>query len=139
MRRMIIMKKKISLVKADKLVDKFNENEIYEDMMQSKFYEWMTDNGYDKNTLIQLFNYKKVDAIEQSNFNIILKKVKEELDIDIHVSFIYLYEKYDKWKKIYALLDDEILNIIKCELKEKYRICEDEVCLDELEESIEDE
>jgi hypothetical protein len=124
--------KKIPLVNVDNLIHKSNEGELFDDMARIEYFEFLSRNGYDYTTLKTLLENKRISSSEQSKFNSVLKKARDEIDVKVCESVVYLEEYFVKTKRILSLLDEEVFFILKSEMQKKYCIKLDTTNLDEL-------
>lgn len=125
------MKNRISFEK-DNEDDKTNEQELIDEIQKSEFFKWMEKNGYAFEDIKEILDGKKVSAVEQSRFNIILRRAKEEINVTITESLVFLEESFVKFKKIITLLDGETRFELKKELSASYKIKLDKSCLSQI-------
>ena len=124
---------KIVMVKPEKVIQRTNENELFDDISRQEYFKWMENQGFSYENLMKLFENKRISSIEQNRFNSILKRAKSEINVDIYESILYLEEQFVKMKKILNLLDDELRYLLRTELEEKYKIKTDKTNFDEME------
>ena len=124
---------KIVMVKPEKVIQRTNENELFDDISRQEYFKWMENQGFSYENLMKLFENKRISSIEQNRFNSILKRAKYEINVDIYESVLYLEEQFVKMKKILNLLDDELRYLLRTELEEKYKIKTDKTNFDEME------
>lgn len=124
---------KIVMVKPEKVIQRTNENELFDDISRQEYFKWMENQGFSYENLMKLFENKRISSIEQNRFNSILKRAKYEINVDIYESVLYLEEQFVKMKKILNLLDDELRYLLRTEMEEKYKIKTDKTNFDEME------
>jgi len=124
---------KIVMVKPEKVIQRTNENELFDDISRQEYFKWMENQGFSYENLMKLFENKRISSIEQNRFNSILKRAKYEINVDIYESILYLEEQFVKMKKILNLLDDELRYLLRTEMEEKYKIKTDKTNFDEME------
>lgn len=124
---------KIVMVKPEKVIQRTNENELFDDISRQEYFKWMENQGFSCENLMKLFENKRISSIERNRFNLILKRAKSEINVDIYESILYLEEQFVKMKKILNLLDDELRYLLRTELEEKYKIKTDKTNFDEME------
>lgn len=124
---------KIVMVKPEKVIQRTNENELFDDISRQEYFKWMENQGFSYENLMKLFENKRISSIEQNRFNSILKRAKSEINVDIYESILYLEEQFVKMKKILNLLDDELRYLLRTEMEEKYKIKTDKTNFDEME------
>ena len=115
------------MVKPEKVIQRTNENELFDDISRQEYFKWMENQGFSYENLMKLFENKR------NRFNSILKRAKSEINVDIYESILYLEEQFVKMKKILNLLDDELRYLLRTELEEKYKIKTDKTNFDEME------
>ena len=102
--------------------DKTNEQELIDEIQKSEFFNWMEKNGYTFLYIKEILDSKKISAVEQSQFNLTLRKVKKEINISLTEAIVFLEESFAKFKKILLLLDGETKFELKKELSENFKI-----------------
>jgi len=102
--------------------DKINEQELIDEIQKSEFFNWMEKNGYTFLYIKEILDSKKISAVEQSQFNLTLRKVKKEINISLTEAIVFLEESFAKFKKILLLLDGETKFELKKELSENFKI-----------------
>lgn len=91
------------------------ESEIFENFSKEKFYNDLERLG------VNLENIDKKSA-DKEVFNWVLRKLKSSYGYSILECILYLEKDHLSLKKLLALIDEEVFQIIKIELAEKYNI-----------------
>lgn len=125
-------KHQISTYDQGKIVNKTNESELVKGIMESEFFVWMNDNGYDYNSMKELFEARKISATEQSEFNDTLRRAKEEINVNIMDMIICFEENFVKFKKILDIIDSDTKYELKKELSKKHYIKLEETNLNQI-------
>lgn len=112
--------------------EKTNEQELLDDIQKNEFFNWMSKNGYSFEDIKEILDGKRISAGEQSRFNIALRRAKEEINISLTESIVFLEESFVKFKKILSILDGETRFALKKELSENYKIKLDRSCLSQI-------
>ena len=126
------MKHKITVLDQEKINQKSNEQEIFNEITKTKFFKWMEEKGYNYIKIKDILDGKKIDSQEQSDFNQIIKKNKLENNISITEAILFLEENFVRFSKILLIIDDEVKFELKKELAEKYKIKIDENLLHQI-------
>lgn len=129
---MINNERKINLVDISKIIGRNNENDIVDEMLRSKFFNWLKERGFSHERLDCLFDSRRIPSVEQSSFNVAIRKAHDELNINIIDQIVFLEECFVKFKKILSVLDDESRYLLKITLSEKYKIEIDRTNLEDL-------
>jgi hypothetical protein len=112
----------INLINKEVLIDKHDETVLLEEISKKRLFEILSTLGYDFDYLIKLFEEKSLSAAEQSKFNIMIRKIQKEYNINIIDIILYFEETFVKFKKILSIFDCETKNILKNELSIKHNI-----------------
>jgi hypothetical protein len=112
--------------------NKSNENEVISEILRKEFYDWMEINGYNLDKIKNLFDDTKISATEQSQFNILIRKAKQEINISLTEIIMFFEEQFTKFKKILSVFDGETNFELKKELSKKFHIKLDETNLEEI-------
>jgi len=126
------MKHKITVLDQEKINQKSNEQEIFNEITKTKFFKWMEEKGYNYIKIKDILDGKKIASQEQSDFNQIIKKNKLENNISITEAILFLEENFVRFSKILLIIDDEVKFELKKELAEKYKIKIDENLLHQI-------
>ena len=125
-------KNKVTVVSKVKIQGRFNEVELFNEILKKEFFQWMKSNGYGHEEIKDIFDGKRISATEQSRFNIIIRRAKEEANITITDTIIFLEESYVKFKKILAIFDGETRFELKKELSKNFHIPLDKTNLNQI-------
>lgn len=109
-----------------------NEKELVSDILKREFFDWMEQNGYDLDRLKFIFNGKKLSSSEQSRFNIIIRKSRQEINISLTEIILFFEESFNRFKKILSVFDGETKFELKKELSKKFHIKLEETNLQEI-------
>ena len=102
--------------------NKTNEKELVNNILRTEFFNWMKENGFELFQIKNIFDGKKLSALEQSHFNIILRKSKEEINISLTEIIMFFEESFATYKKILSVFDGETKFELKKELSTNFHI-----------------
>lgn len=102
--------------------EKTNEQEFIDDIQKNEFFSWMKKNGYSFEDIEEILDGKRISAVDQSLFNLTLRRAKKEINISLTESIVFLEESFVKFKKIITILDGETKFELKKELSQNYKI-----------------
>lgn len=101
---------------------KRNEDSLHRELDSDRFYAILESNyGYDYKTVSRLIEGGNYAINEQHEFNITLRRMKREHDIDISDSILFLEETI-LMNHILKFIDEETEWVLKDELSSKYNI-----------------
>lgn len=114
----------VKSVKIDiaKLGDRIEEDRVVEDIYKREFVEWLSKNDISFDYIVKIIESEKMNSIIKYNFNQILLSAKTDINFDIYKIILYIYENIGMLRKILILIDDDVKQIIREELAEKYKI-----------------
>jgi len=110
------------LIKTDCEEFKKNENLQHLEIDKCRFYHILYDSyGYDYNTISKYIEGGIFSINEQHEFNIVLRKLKRDHNIDVIDSILFLEDSI-LLNNILKFIDDETEWLLKDELAIKYNI-----------------
>lgn len=112
--------------------EKSNEKELMNNILRDEFFKWMEERGYDQNKLKSIFECKKINDLDQINFNDILRRAKKQMNISLTDMIMFFEETFETFKKLLLVFDGETTFELKKELSKKYHIKLDETNLNEI-------
>ena len=110
------------LIKHDCNEFKRNEDSLHLELDSNSFFKLLeTEYGYDYKTISKFIEGGVYTINEQQEFNIILRKIKTDHNIDITESILFL-EDTILMGPILKFIDDETEWLLKDELSKRYNI-----------------
>lgn len=110
------------LIKNDCDEFKRNEEALHQELDSARFFSIIKNHyGYEYDTISKYIQGGNYSFNEQHDFNITLRKMKREHDIDISDSIVFLEETINM-NYILKFIDDETEWVLKNELSTKYNI-----------------
>ena len=113
------------LIKNEYEEFKRTEDTLHQELDSARFFDIMeTDFGYDYKTISRFIQGCSYTINEQHNFNIALRQLKKNYNIDISDSILFM-EDTISLSNILKFIDDETEWILKDEMAKKYQIVDD--------------
>ena len=110
------------LIKNDCKEFKKNEDNLHLEIDSASFYQILEDDyGYDYKTISRYIEGGVYSLNEQHEFNIVLRKLKRDHNIEITDSILFLEDSI-LMNNILKFIDDETEWTLKDELAKKYNI-----------------
>ena len=110
------------LIKNDCNAFKRNEDTLHLELDSDMFFRILEeDYGYDYKTISRFIEGGVFSLNEQHEFNIVIRKLKRERNIDITDSILFLEDSI-LLNHILKFIDDETQWVLKDELAKKYNI-----------------
>jgi hypothetical protein len=125
-------KNEIKVVSDAKINDRVNEREMLDEITKGELFDWFHQNGYSYSRLEEIFEGNRVTSNEQNHFNIILRKAKDEIEMEITDIILYLENEFSDLRRLMAIVDDETKHILKIELAANYKINVDKNSLEQI-------
>ena len=122
-------KNQISALDKDKIDTKINELDFIKNIVHKEFFEWMFKNKYSYDNIKDIFEAKKISAIEQHNFNLIIRRFKEESKVSLTELILLFEDRFTTFAKILTIFDEDTISDLKKELSINYHIKLDETNL----------
>jgi len=113
---------KINLISKETLVEKPNENLIFDDIDKETLYEHLAKYNFNKSDFEKIFFAESFTSNDQNEINQSFRDISTNSDLSMIDIVLFLEKDFGDLKKILYFLDGDSKSLLKKQMAKKYNV-----------------